>query len=733
MANTNVINTNQSINSNVNNTTVTEPFQSNNNNGYINVSPEVIVPVEVNTQQVENVNVNLNLPVFGPKTKVESAFLGEYDKLIFPSIYKKGIEDWGKLSLAITKHLQENFKDENTSQKTIRKLVNEVYEICKKQLKKGMTCKFVKARTKARDKLIAEVDKTKIHQNYNGNNQELVNHFNLLNTKKDTQNENKKEIIIEENDEQEINLDSDDEEINEDGLNSNNETQPLLSHLKHKKNKDSKSNRIIVKKTLYEKFIRKTARCKKNPFTLDEFKEVLDKRRNHNPGYDGICYELIRKCEALQKKLVSLYNDIFKSGKIPEYWNYGIVYSLYKGSGVTTDPKNYRSIIMSDTLSKLFWHLINFRIKTYINKNKIIDIRYQKAYSENVRGTEENLFIHQQVKPKSDFVIYLDIKNAYGSIYPELVRKVLKYHNFSKTYISIISNYIENRYILFKNKNEKQFHNWNCGLSQGLGISNYIFILCMDYIIKRTLRRFPSDTNGVKVGEDHYFIQAFADDIVIYGCYEKKDTIQKMLNYMNKKFTNFNLNVQVKKSYIDYVNTSYKPKFNIGNNMLCDIPADYKYLGQYVNIDKAWENFTKEVKVSLNEIKGLFQQKLVSANEKDFWYAYHTMWNNKINWFLRVNNITDKNIKMIEKIEKEWLSGITGLEDKMKDSDFEERKENALMCRFTALSKSLDKRVVNLYKSSIGDNSYTEIKKMTETKGKNLNTGFKMSSIYSTV
>ena len=231
----------------------------------------------------------------------------------------------------------------------------------------------------------------------------------------------------------------------------------------------------------------------------------------------------------------------------------------------------------------------------------------RKRSKKIVEGVEENLFIHQQVKPKSDYVIYLDIKNAYGSISPELIKKVLKYYNFPERWIEQIADHIDCRYIIYpfskkkgarsskKEKKEQKICRWNCGLTQGLAISNYIFILCMEYIIKRTYQKFPLKKCGVEVNGDHFSMQVFCDDIVIYGTYKKKKIIQKMLNYMTKLIRNFGMELNTKKSSIDYVR-SYKtekllppPSFSVfdvnlnptANATLNAVANDFKYLGQY--------------------------------------------------------------------------------------------------------------------------------------------------------
>lgn len=774
---------NNTTNNSVNNLIADNTGTINNGDNNLNIGSKVIVTSEAgrNTSTINNIETTLVLGTDVPldennentNNRIDSDFLGVKKRLVYPCVGEKGNDKWGILSLAVTNYLKD-FTDEEKPEDTMKKLALGVFEVCKEKLKKSKA-KYMKPKFGYRDKLIADVDNKKLCPQYTGKHTDLVEHFKKLNTKKETQKPNdlgvalstttetengknklndnkpKKEILDNEDDLTDDENEKSDDELIDDSENNTNtntntnnnissssivstESDPLLENDEEKERKELEDKlkklkkNIKVKKTFYEMTFGRIPKCKHTKFTVDEFKDLLKSHSNVNTNYDGLSYKLIERCEGLQKKLIELYNKFMITGVIPKYWYYGIAYGLYKGSGDTNEPKSFRTIIRCDTFSKLFWHLLNMRIRMHITKNNIIDSRYQKAYVENVRGIEENLFIHEHVKPKSDFVIYLDIKNAFGSIYPELLEKILKHYGYPKVYRTIICSYINSRIIGVKHPQTKkyEYNKWDCGLSQGLSISNYLFVLCMNYILKRTINKFPT-RYGVNLNGQKFLLQAFADDVVIYGNNKHKKKIQKMLTFMNKKLKSFNMELQIKKSYVDYVNKDDKHKFNIDGLELTELPEDnnFKYLGQYVNVDKVWEKFANDVKTSLEKVKTLFSSKLNGVNDKDYWYAYQTMWRHKINWFVRVNDITDDKIKKINEIEKKWLEGIPGLKDKLSNNDFEERKNNALMCRFIGMANASDSRISNLYRNVMGEEQCKKIEKMASTKGVNLNSGFK--------
>ena len=95
------------------------------------------------------------------KEDIESNFFGEKPKLKFPT---KNSDRWQDINLKISTHLTQNFVDSDTPEKTMIKLLNDVYSICKDFLepKKNFTL------IHPRDKMIAKVDNSKLHKNYTG-------------------------------------------------------------------------------------------------------------------------------------------------------------------------------------------------------------------------------------------------------------------------------------------------------------------------------------------------------------------------------------------------------------------------------------------------------------------------------------------------------------------------------------------------------------------------------------
>jgi hypothetical protein len=222
-----------------------------------------------------------------------------------------------------------------------------------------------------------------------------------------------------------------------------------------------------------------------------------------------------------------------------------------------------------------------------------------------------------------------------------------------------------------------------------------------------------SKYHSITVNNSKFMIQAFADDMVIYG--KSIESMKLILTDLFKLLSKYGLDLQLKKCLIDYVIplTEGQEKLSLNGIEIPELSTcpDFKYLGQYADLENVWTKYCNEVKTSLDKIKTLFTEKLPNPKPNDYWYAYQTIWRFKILWFFRVNNLTNDNVKLIETVEKNWFSQFNGLSHRISDQDYKIRKNRAIICRFSALHNSIDTRIVSLYKTSMG-NEYYQASKM---------------------
>tara|TARA_B100001093_G_C26840717_1_gene1020423 strand:+ start:441 stop:2243 length:1803 start_codon:yes stop_codon:yes gene_type:complete len=570
-----------------------------------------------------------------------------YDKLNFkPLKWPKKDEDWNELIKPILLFLKE-FQDLETPQETLVQLSIKLYEVCQKNLPYKKSEYNLPPYFQNREKIIQSLCSKRYFPRPTCSNQELADRFQDLN---------------------------------------------------YGQNKVSFPNDFIVNPN-WSKF-------DSSDFKYKDFKEVLKTKRNLKSNYDGLCYELVRRIPLLKMKLVRLFNKVFKSSELPEEWYHGIAYGLYKGGKDTTNPLHFRPLIRMDTFSKLYWHMVVERLKTHFQKNNIMNTNIQKAFQNDTNGVIQSLFIHQMVKPISGVVVYLDIKNAFGSLQTSFVKLVLETYGVPNFLVRSIVFYLENRIVWVKNEKRK----WNTGIPQGCVLSNLLFILCMNYILTNIHDKYYTKF-GVSVFNCKFLIQAFADDIVIYG--QSVKCLQIILDELFNLLSCSCLKLQVNKCIVDYNNQEPINKLKLNGFEIPNINTkpNFKYLGQYAILSNIWEHFGNDLKEGLQKIKEEYTKILTNPTAKDYWYAYQLIWKYQIAWFMNVFDTTNSKYNLITDIEKEWFSSIPGLENRITDADYNTRQIKAQILRHKTLNYSLDSRINMLYRESIGER-YQEISKL---------------------
>ena len=121
------------------------------------------------------------------------------------------------------------------------------------------------------------------------------------------------------------------------------------------------------------------------------------------------------------------------------------------------------------------------KIKYKIISDNKIDSDVQKAHVTS-NGVWEHVFelnclMSYDIKNKcSTPILFLDIKNAFGSVNYKKLIKILKSQNYPNFLWKYVKKYYKNLICLFNGKQIK----WENGLLQGSGLSNILFLIYLD-------------------------------------------------------------------------------------------------------------------------------------------------------------------------------------------------------------------------------------------------------------
>ena len=146
---------------------------------------------------------------------------------------------------------------------------------------------------------------------------------------------------------------------------------------------------------------------------------------------------------------------------------------------------------MLNVEGRIFFWVIAKRMMTFILNYEFINISIQKAGIPGFPGCIEHASIlWDQIKAVRDYksaelhVIWLDLKNAYGSVRHPLIEKATDFFWIPEDIRKLMSGYYKGTYMRFSNA--KYSTNWqklNVGIMMGCVISTSIFVLVMEMLL----------------------------------------------------------------------------------------------------------------------------------------------------------------------------------------------------------------------------------------------------------
>ncbi|CAG2220663.1 unnamed protein product [Mytilus edulis] len=218
-----------------------------------------------------------------------------------------------------------------------------------------------------------------------------------------------------------------------------------------------------------------------NEITFDEVHNiVMNSKNNKSPGVDLIQSELCKNFLVICT-LTKLFNLCFKSGKIPNTWNKGIINPIPKCS--TSDPRDplsYRGITLAPCAYKLYCSVLNNRLTEWLDEREVINDE-QNGFIKG-RSTIDHVstltsIIETRKKCKlSTFVSFVDFKKAYDTIDRSLLFNKLTDLGISTKFMCALQAIYSNIECCVRvNGNTTDWFSVNTGLKQGCVLSTVMF------------------------------------------------------------------------------------------------------------------------------------------------------------------------------------------------------------------------------------------------------------------
>ena len=298
----------------------------------------------------------------------------------------------------------------------------------------------------------------------------------------------------------------------------------------------------------------KYTRIKSGNFTMDKLKAALQNTKSAKAcGLDNIPGE-VWKLDDFNDILLQLCNAVYNGNPIDK-WRQGCILPFPKKRGLLGVASNYRGVTLTSIAAKIYNSMLLNRIRPYIDP---IPRRNQNGFRQN-RSTSGQILtvrrIIEDVKAKNLPVVllFIDFSKAFDSIHRQNMRKILLAYKMPEVAVKAIMMLYTNTSSMVQSPDgDTDLFEITSGVLQGDTLAPYLFIICLDYALRRSLdankdlgftlqyarsRRYPD----IKVTDADY-----VDDLAILSNYLSEATI--LLHQSEKAACVVGLNINTSKT-----------------------------------------------------------------------------------------------------------------------------------------------------------------------------------------
>lgn len=171
-------------------------------------------------------------------------------------------------------------------------------------------------------------------------------------------------------------------------------------------------------------------------------KAVRRLRNGKSSGPEGIYSELIKYgTPKLVSIIPKMFNQCLKGHPIPEMWKLAYISSVHK-RGNRKDPKNYRGISVTNTLSRLYGRILKELIEEEVSDSEEEEqsgFRAGRSCTDNVFCLK-HLIEKKTAKDQEIHITFIDLQKAYDTVPIVKLWEVLEESGMNRTLIQAVKN-----------------------------------------------------------------------------------------------------------------------------------------------------------------------------------------------------------------------------------------------------------------------------------------------------
>lgn len=435
--------------------------------------------------------------------------------------------------------------------------------------------------------------------------------------------------------------------------------------------------KILNKNITTEKSLTKIIQrnfCHSNSFVLlpvneQEVKSVINSLKSSSSfGWDGISSNSLKiLVSAITRPITLLCNLCFTHGVFPDLFKKSIIIPIYK-SGEKNILSNYRPISLLPTLAKVIEKLLNSRLKSYIEKYKIL-AKNQYGFRSN-RSTSDAItkllsFITKHLDESEKVTgIFLDLEKAFDTVSYPLLFKKLENIGIRETPLKLFKNYMTNRKQCVKiAEHMSEEINIEYGVPQGSVLGPTLFLIYLNDLCHLSLQNgevitFADDTVLLFHGKTWEETNKHAND-GFSTIAEWLDNNLLTLNIKKTRYINFSMRTNTlpeqNQAIIKLYSTRIGPEQNFNFETIVEAKC-IKYLGVNIDCHLNWKEHIILLTSRVRRLIYIFKTLRYICDSKLLLDTYFALCNPLISYAIEAWGGTYKNnIIMIERAQRAVL------------------------------------------------------------------------------
>ena len=292
------------------------------------------------------------------------------------------------------------------------------------------------------------------------------------------------------------------------------------------------------------------------PFTTAKIRAALQTSRNDtSPGLDDIPNHVL-KISKLEGEVTDMLNRHSKAlnieNTIPDDWKKSVVVSIPK-KGNSTALDNQREISKTCSSAKLFNKVLLSHLKPIIDPQLS---QCQSGFCAGRSTTEQVMALRCiidtcRVTNMTASLVLVDFRKAFDTLHRSLIPVILSQYNVPICLISDITQmYSDTSACVATELGPTEWFKTTSGVLQGDMLSPYLFIVLLDYALKKTLQDDVGFVDRKRNGRRHPAIYigvlAYADDICLLA--ESIDDVEYSLHRLETSAAEIGLTINYNKT-----------------------------------------------------------------------------------------------------------------------------------------------------------------------------------------